>query len=74
MDVQMPVLDGYASTRRIREIEKARPRRVPIIALTADAIYGQAALCAAAGMDGILTKPIEAERLRSILIDHLAAC
>jgi CheY-like chemotaxis protein len=71
MDVQMPVLDGYASTQRIRAFEKGRGVRVPIIALTADAVSGQAEQCAAVGMDGFLTKPIDIERLRQVLAEQL---
>ena len=59
MDVQMPEVDGLESTRRIREAERARgPVRVPIIALTAHASQAQQAQCLAAGMDAVITKPI----------------
>jgi CheY-like chemotaxis protein len=71
MDVQMPVLDGYAATRRIREQELDTSYRVPILALTADAMSGQAELCAAAGMDGLLTKPIQLDQLHRALGQHL---
>ncbi len=66
MDVQMPVMDGYAATRRIRqwEAENARPRR-PIVALTADVFWDDRQRCLDAGMDDFLTKPI--------LIDDLGA-
>jgi CheY-like chemotaxis protein len=72
MDVQMPVLDGYAATRRIREQERGTAHRVPILALTADAMSGQAELCHEAGMDGLLTKPIQLEQLRRVLDERLA--
>jgi CheY-like chemotaxis protein len=65
MDLQMPVMDGMTATRKIREWETAG--RMPIIALTANAMTGDRELCEAAGMDGYLTKPIEVERLRNIL-------
>jgi signal transduction histidine kinase/DNA-binding response OmpR family regulator len=71
MDVHMPVLNGYAATQRIRELERGRPYRIPILALTADAMAGQAELCAAAGMDGFVTKPIDPERLREALLEHI---
>ena len=66
MDLQMPVMDGMAATRKIRELETAG--HVPIIALTANAMSGDRERCEAAGMDGYLTKPIEVDRLRSMLM------
>jgi signal transduction histidine kinase/CheY-like chemotaxis protein len=64
MDVQMPVMDGLAATRRIREIEAADGRaRTPIVALTANAMSHQAAEYVAAGMDGLAPKPIQIEQL-----------
>jgi len=65
MDLQMPVMDGMAATRKIRELEISS--HTPIIALTANAMTGDRELCEAAGMDGYLTKPIEVDRLRNIL-------
>jgi two-component system sensor histidine kinase/response regulator len=65
MDLQMPVMDGMEATQKIRELETAR--RVPIIALTANAMNGDRERCEAGGMDGYLTKPIEIDRLRDML-------
>jgi signal transduction histidine kinase/CheY-like chemotaxis protein len=73
MDVQMPVMDGLAATRAIREREAATGRaRIPIIALTANAMTHQIAEYLAAGMDSHIAKPIEARRLFRVLEDVLA--
>jgi len=60
MDIQMPVMDGVAATRAIREAERASGRsRTPIIAVTANAMTHQVAEYEAAGMDGVTPKPID---------------
>jgi two-component system sensor histidine kinase/response regulator len=66
MDCQMPVLDGYETTRKIRELE-TDGRRIPIIALTAHAMKGADNECRAAGMDDYLSKPIDKEQLQNTL-------
>ena len=68
MDIQMPVLDGYATTQQVREREsRLRLPRVPIIALTANAFEEDAAQSLAAGMDAHLAKPYTREQLRELL-------
>lgn len=67
MDVHMPDLDGLEATAQIREIEAATGNRVPIIALTAGVMKEERDRCIAAGMDEFLTKPIESDKLRSVL-------
>jgi ammonium transporter, Amt family len=68
MDCQMPGMDGLEASRRIREREQDESlRRIPIIALTADAISGDRETCFAAGMDGYVTKPINAMELFSTI-------
>jgi PAS domain S-box-containing protein len=73
MDVQMPVMDGLEATRELRERESAMGRRTPIVALTASAMSGELSRCLSAGMDGLLTKPIEVARLREVLEQYVGA-
>ncbi len=72
MDCQMPVLDGYQATRRIRELSEP-VCRVPVIAMTAEALQGDRERCIEAGMDDYLSKPIDTERLARIIEQYLAA-
>ncbi|MEJ7592164.1 MAG: ATP-binding protein [Planctomycetaceae bacterium] len=73
MDCQMPVLDGFNAAREIRrcEVSVADSRRIPIIALTANAVKGDRERCIEAGMDDYLTKPLNADLLHKTLLQHL---
>jgi PAS domain S-box-containing protein len=71
MDVQMPGMDGLEATKAIRAREDSN-RRVPIIAMTAHAMQGDRDRCLAAGMDGYLSKPINAREMIALL-ESLAA-
>ncbi len=72
MDCQMPEMDGYEATRKIRA-SGARGRRIPIVAMTANALKEDRQRCLAAGMDDYLPKPIDRERLRAILERYATA-
>jgi CheY-like chemotaxis protein len=63
MDIQMPELDGFETTRVIRESSRSY-RRIPIIAMTANAIIGDEDKCLAAGMDDYISKPINVDIVR----------
>lgn len=75
MDVQMPVLDGYEATRRIRLWESMAPdrKRLPIVALTANAFAADRDKALQAGMDDFIVKPMALPRLREVLGKWLAS-
>lgn len=72
MDCQMPTMDGFETTRRLRKQELDGPRHTPIIALTANAMEGDRERCIAAGMDDYLAKPISRDALAQCLQRWLA--
>ncbi|NFV78780.1 hybrid sensor histidine kinase/response regulator [Magnetospirillum aberrantis] len=72
-DCHMPVMDGFQFVKALREQERASGRHTPVLALTANAMSGEADRCLAAGMDGYLAKPVELARLREALDRLLAA-
>ena len=72
MDVQMPEMDGLSAVREIRQRERATGRHLPVIALTAHAMQGDAERCLEAGMDSYLPKPINPQQLAEaieVLVD-----
>jgi PAS domain S-box-containing protein len=75
MDCQMPEMDGFEATRAIRVWEAAQdtPPRVPIVALTANAVKGDRDRCLAAGMDSYLSKPINHAQLVECLTKYLGS-
>jgi PAS domain S-box-containing protein len=72
-DCSMPEMNGYDFTRalRLREAAEAKDRRVPVIALTANAFREDADQCIAAGMDDFISKPVTMDRLAAMLIRWL---
>jgi len=67
MDIQMPVMDGYESTKAIRSLPGDYPRNVPIIAMTANAFMADVQACKAAGMDEHIAKPLDIDHLFKVL-------
>jgi CheY-like chemotaxis protein len=78
MDCQMPVMDGYATARAIRLWEQTRacgetsPSRLPIVAMTANALAGDREECIAAGMDDYVSKPMKRESLALVFASWLS--
>jgi len=73
MDVQMPKLDGYEATRRIRAIEIKSDRHTLIVALTAHAMKGDADKCLVSGMDAYLCKPLRSQELYTLIEQRFPA-
>ena len=69
MDVQMPVLDGLATTRLIRK--DPRWKKLPIVAMTAHAMTGDKENCLEAGMDGYVSKPVSPDHLLEVVDGYL---
>ncbi len=74
MDVQMPVMDGFEATRRIRDKKsKVLSHDVPVIAMTANALQGDRENCLQAGMNDYVSKPIDPQKLSDVLQSWLPA-
>ena len=67
MDIQMPRMDGYMATREIRTLADSRKANIPIIAMTANAFEEDKQKALAAGMNGHMSKPIEADKIEAML-------
>jgi signal transduction histidine kinase/CheY-like chemotaxis protein len=71
MDIQMPLMDGIAATRAIRELERKQGKRVPIIAVTANVFESDRQACTEAGMDDFLAKPVKLNDLLTTIEKYL---
>jgi PAS domain S-box-containing protein len=71
MDVQMPDMDGFETTKAIRAQERSSQRHLPIVAMTAHAMIGDRERCLSAGMDSYVTKPVDATKLFTAIADAL---
>jgi len=71
MDIQLPGMDGYETTRRIRAEMQAPVKNIPIIAMTAHALPGEEEKCLEAGMNGYISKPFEPENLYTKILSTL---
>jgi two-component system, sensor histidine kinase and response regulator len=74
MDMQMPEMDGYEATEKIRESERLTGGHLPIIAMTAEAMSGDAERCLATGMDDYISKPIDSKKLYAVVEKYPAVC
>jgi len=73
MDIQMPVMGGIEATEKIMEYEeKNRKHHIPIVALTANALQGDREKYLNAGLDNYLSKPIELDKLRTLLLEYFS--
>ena len=73
MDIQMPDMDGYTATAAIREKERQSGGHIPIVAMTAHAMQGDAEKCISAGMDGYVSKPIDRAKLFAVIAEVTGA-
>jgi len=71
MDVQMPEMDGYEATRRIRSLDIPRAKTIPIVAMTANVFREDIEMCLEAGMNDHIGKPIEIEEFIGTLQKYL---
>ena len=71
MDIQMPVMDGHEATRRIRGMDRPDARRIPIVAMSANAFSEDVERSRRSGMDRHISKPVDVDTMEQMLIDYL---
>ena len=71
MDIQMPMMNGYEATKRIRAMSSPYCRQIPIIAMTANAFEEDKALALQAGMNDYLAKPIQIDKMLKVISNML---
>jgi CheY-like chemotaxis protein len=71
MDIQMPVMDGYEATRKIRGLQNERKASIPIVAMTANAFEEDRKRALEAGMDDHLTKPIQVPKMMQAIQKYI---
>ena len=71
MDIRMPVMDGYAATRAIRNLPREDAKTIPIVAMSADAFAEDVQKCKDAGMNAHVAKPIDVKKMMQTLLDVL---
>ena len=72
MDIQMPFMDGYEATRRIRKLQNRKNASIPIVAMTANVFSTDQEKAIACGMNGYLTKPVNIKKLEDVLSEVLS--
>ena len=71
MDIQMPVMDGYAAARAIRALPRPDGGTIPIVAMTANAFVEDIRACEEAGMNAHLAKPVSMQQLTDVMLSQL---
>ena len=72
MDIQMPLMDGYEATTAIRSLERRDLKRLPIVAMTANAFAEDINHAISAGMNEHIAKPVDMKRMEEILVKYLS--
>jgi CheY-like chemotaxis protein len=71
MDIQMPEIDGYETTRRIRALDLPEAKTIPILAMTANVFREDIEKCLEAGMDSHIGKPLDFDEVLNTLLNYL---